>query len=259
VLLLPLWRETVQGRLVLEPAQRAVVRIEVPGTVIETDAQEGQQVSPGAPLLRLRNLELESEAARVAADLRLASARAFQAQMRYADYASAERHRQELAARDQTLQEKLTRLTVSSPIDGIVVTPRVQDLLGMYLPAGTEAMEIVDTSRLQARVYVSEPDIGKVRIGAPAALRLDAFASSILGNVSFLAPAPSAAEKGLVDAQEYKALQTSRYYVVNIAVPNPGDRLKDGFTGTAKIFFRRRSIFGFAWQSVNDFIRRKLW
>ena len=259
VLLLPLWRETVQGRLVLEPAQRAVVRIEVPGTVIETDAQEGQQVSPGAPLLRLQNLELESEAARVAADLRLASARAFQAQMQYADYASAESHRQELAARDQTLQEKLTRLTVSSPIDGIVVTPRVQDLLGMYLPAGTEAMEIVDTSRLQARVYVSEPDIGKVRIGAPAALRLDAFASSILGNVSFLAPASSPAEKGLFDAQEYKALQTSRHYVVKIAVLNPGDRLKDGFTGTAKIFFRRRSIFGFAWQSVNDFIRRKLW
>ncbi|MGO9827966.1 MAG: hypothetical protein ACLPMG_22150, partial [Terriglobales bacterium] len=67
VLFAPVWRETVQGRMVLEPVQRAVVRVEVPGTVMQTNVEEGQIVSAGAPLLRLRNLDMESEAARVAA------------------------------------------------------------------------------------------------------------------------------------------------------------------------------------------------
>jgi len=259
VLLAPVWRQTVEGRLVLEPMQRAVLRVEVPGTVTQVNVEEGQVVAAGTPLLRLRNLNMESEAARVAADLRFASARAFQAQMRYADFATAERHRQELTVHDRTLQEKMTQLTVLSPFDGTVVTPRVGDLLGSYLPPGSEIMEIANTSVLQALVFISAPDVGKIRLGSPAALHLDAQARSIQGNVAFLAPASSEAEKGLFDQQEYKGIEASRYYVARIPVSNSDQGLKDGFTGTAKIFVQRRSIAGFTWQGVNDFLGRKLW
>ena len=220
VLLAPVWRQTVEGRLVLEPMQRAVLRVEVPGTVTQVNVEEGQVVAAGTPLLRLRNLNMESEAARVAADLRFASARAFQAQMRYADFATAERHRQELTVHDRTLQEKMTQLTVLSPFDGTVVTPRVGDLLGSYLPPGSEVMEIANTSVLQALVFISAPDVGKIRLGSPAALHLDAQARSIQGNVAFLAPASSEAEKGLFDQQEYKGIEASRYYVARIPVSN---------------------------------------
>jgi len=259
ILLAPLWRETVQGRLMIEPVQRSVVRVEVPGTVTAVNVDEGQQVSAGTVLLQLRNLDLESQAARVAADLRLASARAVQAQMSYADFAAAERHREELAATNRALADKMTHLSVTSPIAGTVVTPRVRDLQGAYLPAGSQVMEIANTSLLEARVYISEPDVGKVRLGSAAALHLDALASSILGNVTFLAPASTEAAQGLFDQQEYKGLQASRYYVAKIQVANPGQQIRDGFTGTAKIFVRRRSIAGFTWESVNDFLRRKLW
>jgi multidrug efflux pump subunit AcrA (membrane-fusion protein) len=259
VVFAPVWRETVEGRMVLEPMQRAVVRVEVPGTVMQTNVEEGQNVSAGTPLLRLSNLGMESEAAVVAADLRLASARALQAEMRYKDFAAAERHREELTAHDRALQEKMTQLTVLSPVAGTVVTPRVHDLLGAYLPPGGEVMEIANTSMLQARVFILAPDVGKVRLGAPAALHLDARAGSILGNVALLAPASSEVEKGLFDQQEYKGIESSRYYVATIPVSNSGGLLKDGFTGTAKIFVRRSSIAGFAWQGVDDFLGRKLW
>jgi putative peptide zinc metalloprotease protein len=259
VLLAPVWRETVEGRLVLEPMQRAVVRVEVPGTVMQTNVKEGQDVSAGTPLLRLSNLGMESEAAVVAADLRLASARAFQAQMKYKDFATAERHREELTAHARALQEKMAQLTVLSPVAGTVITSRVQDLLGAFLPSGSEVIEIADTSMLQARVFISATDVGKVRLGAPAALHLDARAGSILGNVTFLAPASSEAEKGLFNGQEYKGIESSRYYVAKIPVPNSGEVLIDGFTGAAKIFVRRRSIAAFIWQGVDDFLRRKLW
>ena len=259
VLFAPVWRETVEGRLVLKPVQPAVVRVEVPGTVTRTNVEEGQDVSAGTPLLQLRNLGMESEAARVGADLRLASARALQAQMRYADFATAERHREELTAHNRALQEKMTQLTVLSPVAGTVITPRVQDLLGTYLPSGSEVMEIANTSMLQALVYISAPEVGKVRLGAPAALHLDARAGSVLGNVTSLAPVSSEAEKGLFSGQEYKGIESPRYYVAKIPVSNSGGLLKEGFTGTAKIFVRRRSFVGFAWQGVYDFLGRKLW
>jgi putative peptide zinc metalloprotease protein len=259
VLLTPVWRETVEGRMVLKPEQRAMVRVEVPGTVMQTNVEEGQDVAAGAPLLRLRNLELESEAARVHAELRLASAHAFQAQMMYTDFATAEHHREELIAHDRALQEKMTQLTVLSPVAGTVVTPAVQDLLGAYLTPGSEVMEIADTSVLQAVVFISAADVGKIRLGSPAALHVDSQARSVFGRVSFLAPASAEAEKGLFNAQEYKGIESSRYYVARIRVPNPGGRLKDGFTGWAKIFVRRRSLAGFAWQQITDFLGRKLW
>ncbi len=245
--------------MVLKPEQRAVVRVEVAGTVMQTNVEEGQDVTAGTALLRLRNLELESEAARVVAELRLASAPVFQAQMMYTNVATAERHREELIAQDRALQEKMTQLTVLSPLAGTVVTPRVQDLLGAYLTPGSDVMEIADTSMLQAFVFISAADVGKIRLGSPAALHVDSQARSIFGLVTFLAPASSEAEKGLFNAQEYKGLESSRYYVARIRVPNPGGRLKDGFTGWAKIFVRRRSLASFAWKEIHDFLGRKLW
>lgn len=259
LLLGPVWRETVKGRFLLEPARRALVRTEVPGRLVETNALEGQAVSAGTPLLRLRNLDLESESAKIAADLQTASGHAIQAQLRYGDYAAAERHRQELAEEDLSLREKMARLTVVSPIAGTVVTPRVQDLLGSYLPSGREVVQIADLSVLQALIFVPEPDVGRIRIGAPVALRLDAQASSVFGKVVALATMSSEIETGLLPPENYKGIQGSRYYVARVALLNDRALLRDGMTGTAKILVRRQSLAGLAWLGVVEFVRRKLW
>ncbi len=259
LLIAPIWRETVEGRFLLEPAQRAVVRIEVPGKLVEANAAEGQTISAGAPLFRLQNLDLESEAAKVGADLRTASAHAIQAQLRYGDYAIAERRRQELTEEELSLREKMARLTVLSPIAGTVVTPRVQDLLGLYLPSGTEVLQVADLSVLQALVYVPEPDVGRIRIGAPVALRLDALTSSVFGRVMSLTTVSSELEKGLMAAENYKGIQAPRFYVARVVLPNSSEWLKDGMTGSAKILVRRRSLARLAWIDVAEFVRRKLW
>jgi hypothetical protein len=39
---------------------------------------------------------------------------------------------------------------------------------------------------------------------------------------------------------------------------NP-DQLKEGMTGTAKIFVARRSIAGLAWNFVHDLVDRRIW
>ncbi len=259
ILFAPVWRETVEGRFFLEPARRAAVRVGVPGTLAETYADEGQTVSAGMPLLRLRNVDLESEAAGIAADLKTAGAHAIRAQLRYADYATAEHRRRELSEVDHAVQGKLAHLTVTSPITGIVVTPRVHDLLGSYLLPGTEVLEIADLSILQALIYVPEPDMAKIRVGTAAALRPDGLSASTFGEVAFLATSSSDLEKGLIPPEAYKGIKGSRYYIVRVPVVNGEGRLRDGMTGSAKIFVRRQSLAGFAWRGIRDFVWRKLW
>ena len=158
----PVWRETVEGRFILEPVQRSVLRAHVPGQVVQAEAEEGQFVVAGSPLLRLSNLTLESEAAETDSQLRLASARLTQAQIRYTDQAGARGQWQELAERNHLFRQQLAQLTLVTPIAGVVVTPRVRDLLGSYLEPGSEAVEVDDISVLRARIYVAGPDLPRV-------------------------------------------------------------------------------------------------
>jgi len=259
LLFAPLRRQTVEARFLLEPAQRAVVRTEVPGTVASTSAQEGQWVAAGTPLIRLNNLALASEAARVNSDWRLASSRATEAQLRYTGYGAADRERQKFAERNRLLQDELTHLTVSSPLSGTVLTPRVSDLRGSYLPAGTQVAEVADLRTLRARAYVPGLEIRNVRHGARAALRLDSVAGSVHGTVAFLAPANSQIEPGLIAKDSYTGMVAPQYYVATILVPNDNTDLRDGMTGTAKVFVRHRSLAGFVGEAVYDFLRRKFW
>ena len=85
---------------------RTLVHTEVPGTVAEVLSDEGQFVAPGAPLLRLRNLELESAAALAGADLRNASARAVRPGMSYQNFGPAEHERRQSTVRQQARRRK---------------------------------------------------------------------------------------------------------------------------------------------------------
>jgi hypothetical protein len=46
--------------------------------------------------------------------------------------------------------------------------------------------------------------------------------------------------------------------VVDVAVPNPGD-LRPGISGDAKVFLRRQSLAGGAWDTLRDAFERRVW
>ena len=254
----PWARESVQGRFILEPASFAVVRAAVPGIVSEVSADEGQAIAAGAPFIRLRNLQLESEAARSEADLRAATARARQAQLSYTDFA-AEKQRQQMAAQEQLLRDELSRLDISSPVAGRVLSPRLRDRLGSYVTAGTELAQVGALDSMRARVYVPEFAVRKVSVGAAASLHLDSFFTSRSARVISLEPASSEIEAGLVHETPYKGIRPPAFYVATLLIPNPDGRLRPGMSGNARIYAGRRSLLGSASASVYEFIRRKLW
>src|SRR5437899_10739053 len=75
-------------------------------------------------------------------------------------------------------REQLSKTTIYSPIDGTVTI--LNSKLGERIVAtnqfaGTEVMRVADLSRMQARVDVNENDVGNVKVGDKANVKIDAY------------------------------------------------------------------------------------
>jgi putative peptide zinc metalloprotease protein len=255
----PIWRETVSGRFVLEPIRRTVLRAQVPGQVVEMNASEGQKVAAAIPLVRLKNGALDSALARAQTDYAIATDRVMQARMHNVGYATADHEREQLANRLRLLQDESSRLSLASEIPGVVLTPRTQDRLGSYVAAGTELAEVADTSAMRARIYISESDLRHIAVGSQARIHMDGLLPSFGGRVFAIAPGMSAMEEGVMDKGKYIGLHLPHFYLCDIAVPNPGEALRAGMTGAARVVIRRRSIAGLLLSTAWEFISRKVW
>lgn len=258
VLFTPVWPDFVNGQFVLEPARRAVIRAEVPGTVQQVFIGENQPVSVGTPLLRLRNLQLESEAAHANAQLQEASARAVRAELRYSDFGKAERDQQEQLERDRVLQTELGHLEIVSPIAGIVVTPRLADLVGSYVPAGTQLAEVADMRTMRARVYIPEYGVRDVRVGTTVRLQMAGRLVPISAKLDSMGPLSFDLDPAFAEKEQLNGIVPPPYYVGFVSLQNKGT-LREGASGNAKIFVRRRCLAAFIGRFGRDLFDRRFW
>jgi RND family efflux transporter MFP subunit len=84
---------------------------------------------------------------------------------------------------------------LTAPFDGLLAEVSVN--VGDQLQLGASVFEVVDDSRLHVEATIDEADIGHVKVGQPATLRLDALPERpIAGMVSKLDPTVRKDEKG---------------------------------------------------------------
>jgi len=76
-------------------------------------------------------------------------------------------------AAKREIQSVLDDLTIVSPTDGVVLTRMVEE--GEVVARGAALLEVVDLDKLYLKVYVPEPQIGRIRIGSEARIFTDAF------------------------------------------------------------------------------------
>lgn len=259
--LVPIWKESVVGRFVLEPVNRAVVRAHVPGKVSHVYVREGQTVAEGVRLATLDNLPMQSNLDNAQAKLQLASAEAREAQLRFQGYGKTLIEKEQSLRQYGQLSEMNAALELKAPLTGTVVTPKVQDQLGAYLSAGTELLEIADLRRVRARIYTSEYDLYRIRAGETAKLQMDGMLQRRDGQVVYVSaeptePPPWAADEAGKDSRSEAPHQ---YYFVDIVLDNLGEVLKPGMTGIARVYGNRRSLAGMALDVIKNFWGRKLW
>jgi HlyD family secretion protein len=88
-------------------------------------------------------------------------------------------------------QAQLDKAVIHSPIGGTVLTVNTQQ--GETVAAGFQVQTLItvaDLNRLEVRAYVDEVDIGRVRLGLPAEVRVESYPDGVFhGRVSKIAAA----------------------------------------------------------------------
>jgi len=117
-----------------------------------------------------------------------------------------------------------------SPTSGVVISRNVEP--GETVAPGREVITISDLSRVDLKIYVPETQIGKVRPGAVADVKIDTFPDkTFTGVVAFVSPEGEFTPKIIQTKKERVKL----VYLVKVSIDNPSRHLKAGMPADARL------------------------
>ena len=192
---------SVEAAGTIEPVATVELKSKASGEVLSITAETGDVVAQGAELVRIdprtaRNRVAQTEADLESARARLAIARAQQERavvLREQGVLSKPEFEQtalELAAAQaqvvagqvavENARIALADTTIRAPSAGTIIEKRVEKGQVISSPTqdvggGTLLLRMADLGHVQVRVSVDETDIGKIRPGMPAAVRVSAY------------------------------------------------------------------------------------
>jgi len=235
---------TVTAPFAVAPALSLPVTAPDSGLIQRVYVREGTGVTPGTPLIEMRNFDLERAAftSRRLVDsmvAREAQARA-RNEMGVVSRIAAERATE--AARLAGLQLEAGSLMLRASAAGIVLTPRPESLGGHWVSLGQRLLQLGLADSLEARIALSGAGASLVRSGQPVRLLFYSNAAETARSQVATVAAASAGAAGAVE--------------VRVGISAQGRR--PGMTGEASITLRRSNVWGALWWGIRRRIRTDL-
>ena len=235
----------IEGRLTTLSARSA-------GRVAEIKADEGRSVERGEVLVQLADPALRERINSLAARVRRIEASLAQAERELArnqklmadgfiTQQMMERTRLEVEVQSAALREAkaalaeqqryLDEMTVRAPTAGTVLVRTIER--GEWVQPGTPLFTLVDLNQLYLKIYVPEPDIGKIVHEQPARVHVDAFPNRFFpARVSKIASEAEFTPKNVETREERVKL----VFAVELALDeNPDGVLKPGMPADAVV------------------------
>jgi len=155
--------------------------------------------------------------------------RLLEAGSRVEDIGTAEAQVKASRAQLSLLRHQIELGELQAPVDAVVRSRLLEpgDMATPQRPVFTLAL----TQPKWVRVYVSEPDLGKVRPGQTARVLTDSQPDALTGKVSFIASTAEFTPKSV----ETKELRTSLVYEVRVLVDDSADVLRLGQPVTVQL------------------------
>jgi len=213
---------TVRGRT---QALHAVdVRAEVDGVVQALHFEKGDRVHRGQILCELKTNDRAAKLAEARAlvaqtaeqhqvDLDLA-AKGFRSKTQVAQSAAT---LEAARAQQQTMEIQLANTQLRAPFDGLVDDRYVDT--GDYMRAGDRCALLIAPEPFLAVGQVSEREVGEMKVGGPASAVL-VTGETVDGKIRFVAN---------------RADDTTRTFRVEVELPNPDGKLRDGVSADIRI------------------------
>lgn len=125
-------------------------------------------------------------------------------------------------------EEALSYTTITAPIDGTItrINAEVGEMVvtGMMNNPGTKILEIGDLSEMLVLAQVDESDVGKLKVGQPAQVHVQAWPDKVFpGRVRAVALSNQTGAQG------------SKYYETEILLINPDEQIFTGMTADVDI------------------------
>jgi putative peptide zinc metalloprotease protein len=235
------WRITITGPFVAAPALSIPLTAPDSGFIERVQVLEGTRVTAGAPLLQIRNLELERELAthqRISDSLAVRSAQA-RGRSQTSQLALLEAAGLAEQARVAGLRDRVAALRIRALGSGTVVTPRPEQLAGQWVSSGERLLELGQPDTIEIRIALSGAGAtsllpnSHVRLLADATLRSPVKAR--ITTISAQATSPGAVEARL-----------------RLAAPG---LWRPGMTGQASVTLRRSNAWGALWWTIRSHVR----
>jgi hypothetical protein len=235
------WSITITGPFVAAPALSIPLTAPDSGYVERIQVLEGTRVAAGAPLLQIRNLELERELAihrRISDSLTLRSAQA-RGRSQTSELALLEAASVAEQARVAGLRDRVAALRVRALGSGTVVTPRPEQLTGQWVSSGERVLELGQPDTIEIRIALSGAGATSVLPNSQVRLLPDAtLRSPITARISTMSAAATSP-----DAVEAR---------LRLAAPG---HWRPGMTGQASVTLRHSNLWGALWWSVRSHLR----
>ncbi|MDP5215851.1 efflux RND transporter periplasmic adaptor subunit [Ruegeria sp. 2205SS24-7] len=114
-------------------------------------------------------------------------------------------------------ERELDRITITAPFDGLLESDAAE--LGSLMQPGSLCATVIQLDPIKLVGFVPEAEVNRVQLGAQAGAQL-ATGLQVAGQVTFLSRS---------------ADETTRTFEVEVSVPNPDLKIRDGQTATIQI------------------------
>jgi multidrug efflux pump subunit AcrA (membrane-fusion protein) len=153
-----------------------------------------------------------------------------------------------LTDRRDLLRRRLAQFVLIAPAGGAVFGEDLPRMAGQYFSKGAEICRVADTRRLLARIRVSEREIGDLRVGNPARLKVGAYPGKVFRGAVAKIGGESEADQN-----------NQPVYRVELVIENADNLLRPGMTAFARIDFDRRIIGAILLHKLKQALRPELW
>lgn len=161
------------------------------------------------------------------------------------------------------LRGDVERTTVSTPITGRIVTPRVKELEGRYVKPGQRevTIDVEDSRTMYAEVLIPEEDIGGVTKGDQVRLVTWAYYDEMFyGEVVDIAPVATVSADFIVEGSDLAVGNPdSKVVRVITEIPNHEELLKSEMTGYSKISIEDRLVWDVILRPIYRWFKVEFW
>ena len=192
--------------------------------------------------LALRTSEADLEAAekdraRAEANLALARASSDSVGLKRQQVRALQETRRSVLGQVAEVQANLAERQILAPANGTILSRPVE--VGDVVTPGAPILQMVDMSRLYVKVYIPEPDIGKLRLGDTADVFVDAFPNrSFPARISRIHQQAEFTPKNVETAEERLKL----VFGVELTFVEPDGLLKPGMPADCTIHWRPNGV-----------------